>query len=108
VKADNGGAGYIKYTFNDALSIEDPVAKRQSEAAERTARIRAEAECRRRGTPTIGMTLAQARATCWGEPYNVNRTEGAGGTNDQLVFNQGYVYVTNGIVTSIQTSGSYR
>jgi hypothetical protein len=109
VKADNGGAGYIKYTFNDALSIEDPVAKRKNEEAERAERQRADAECKRRGQPRTGMSLAQVRATCWGEPNHVNRTEGITAIHDQLVHNNDrYIYMTNGIVTSIQSSGTLR
>jgi hypothetical protein len=66
------------------------------------------AECKRRGEPRIGMTYKQVEATCWGKPKDVNRTQTAGGTDDQLVYNEDhYVYLRNGIVTAVQ-SGSGR
>jgi hypothetical protein len=65
-------------------------------------------ECKRRGEPRIGMTYKQVEASCWGKPKDVNRTQTAGGTDDQLVYNEGhYVYLRNGIVTAVQ-SGSGR
>jgi hypothetical protein len=62
------------------------------------------AECKRRGEPRIGMTYKQVEETCWGKPKDVNRTQTASGTSDQLVYSDGhYVYLRNGIVTGIQS-----
>lgn len=107
VKADDGGAGYIKFDLGaDAFRAVDVIAELKEQEAERARRQRADAECRRRGAPRIGMSLAQVRATCWGEPNHVNRTETAGAIRDQLVFGDDrYVYIVNGTVTSIQASG---
>ena len=67
----------------------------------------AAAECKRRGAPRIGMTYKQVEATCWGKPDHVNRSETSGATSDQYVYGDDrYVYLRNGIVTSIQTSGT--
>ena len=59
--------------------------------------------------PRIGMTAKQVEATCWGKPDHVNRTETAGVISDQYVYGDSrYVYLQNGIVTSIQASGTLR
>ena len=55
----------------------------------------------------IGMTSAQARRS-WGEPTKINVSTGSYGTNEQWVYDRGghraqYVYVQNGVVTSIQS-----
>lgn len=93
---DDGRAGYIMASALEAGATDiDPA--------------QAAAECKRRGNPRIGMTAAQVAATCWGKPENVNRTQVAGGIEDQYVYGDGqYVYLRNGIVTSIQTSGTIR
>jgi hypothetical protein len=57
----------------------------------------------------IGMTAKQVEATCWGKPEHVNRTQTAGVISDQYVYSNGrYVYLHNGIVTSIQATGTLR
>ena len=67
----------------------------------------AAAECKRKGAPRVGMTYKQVEATCWGKPDHVNRSETAGAISDQYVYDDGrYVYLRNGVVTSIQTSGT--
>jgi hypothetical protein len=69
----------------------------------------AAAECKRRGDPRIGMTSKQVTETCWGKPDQVNRTETALGITDQYVYEgRGYVYLRNGVVTSVQTTGTLR
>jgi hypothetical protein len=99
VKLDTGEEEFIDSLYSGGFLSEDPV----------VAKARADAECKRRGQPHVGMSLAQVRATCWGEPNHVNRTEGAGGVHDQLVYGSDrYVYMTNGIVTSIQSSARLR
>lgn len=67
------------------------------------------ADCKRRGNPRIGMTAKQVEASCWGKPEHVNRRQTAHATSDQYVYGDGrYVYLRNGIVTSIQMSGTLR
>jgi hypothetical protein len=67
------------------------------------------ADCKRTGSPQIGMTKEQVRATCWGKPQHVNRTETASSIDDQYVYSGGrYVYLRNGVVESIQRSGRLR
>lgn len=51
------------------------------------------------------MTRAQVYASCWGKPEKTNITATASGRHEQLVYGGGqYVYLTDGVVTSIQTS----
>jgi hypothetical protein len=91
---DDGRAGYVMCSelMAEATDI-DPVA--------------AAAECKRKGAPRVGMTYKQVEATCWGKPDHVNRSETAGAISDQYVYGDDrYVYLRNGIVTSIQTSGT--
>ena len=94
VTLDDGRTGYIEtsHLMTSGTDI-DPV--------------KAAAECKRRGDPRIGMTAKQVEATCWGKPDHVNRTQTAGVISDQYVnSNDRYVYLSNGIVTSIQASGT--
>jgi hypothetical protein len=70
---------------------------------------KAEAECVRRGKPRIGMSAKQVRATCWGEPDRVDRRETARGVTERYVYDKSrFVLLHNGIVTSVQISGTLR
>lgn len=93
---DDGRAGYVMCSELMAQATDtDPVV--------------AAADCKRRGDPRVGMTAKQVEATCWGKPDHVNRSETAGAINDQYVYGDSrYVYLRNGVVTSIQTSGTLR
>lgn len=93
--AVDGAKAYMKHS--DWLSLDTDHA-RKAEAA-------AKADCDRRGGVSIGMTSKQVLASCWGKPQRVNRTITAGMDHEQWVYpGYNYVYVRNGIVTSIQTS----
>lgn len=57
--------------------------------------------------PYIGMPKEELEKSLWGTPKKVNTTTTAGGTTEQWIYdrpynNKAYVYVTNGIVTTIQ------
>lgn len=55
--------------------------------------------------PNIGMTASEVEASSWGKPKKKNITEYAWGTKEQWVYSgYRYVYLENGIVTSIQRS----
>jgi hypothetical protein len=66
------------------------------------------AECKRHGNPRIGMTAKQVLATCWGKPDHVDRRETARGVTERYIYDNGRVIFHNGIVTSVQTSGTVR
>lgn len=105
VTTSDGRTGFIDTMQRYSVS-EDP---KVTEA--RIAKKKADdtAECNRRGAPRIGMTVAQATATCWGKPDHVNRTSVASGTHDQFVYgSRAYLYFDNGVLTSIQESGRLR
>jgi hypothetical protein len=70
---------------------------------------RAAAECKRRGNPRVGMTRNQVEATCWGKPDRVDRRETARGVTERYVYGKSrFVLLHNGIVTSVQISGTLR
>lgn len=53
---------------------------------------------------SVGMTAVRVLSSCWGKPVRVNTTTTARGTHEQWVYGGGYLYLTDGVVTSIQTS----
>lgn len=67
------------------------------------ARQRAEA-CRTRYAPAIGMTEAKVVASCWGAADHAAESVTAQGKKAVWSYPEGYVYLTNGIVTKIITS----
>jgi hypothetical protein len=108
-----GSRNYYALRFDDGASGYHevmPFSLRQSTSFSAIDPAVAAAECRRRGSPRIGMTVDQVFATCWGRPTSVNRTETAGIVSDQFVYSgrDAYVYVANGVVTAIQSSGRLR
>lgn len=53
--------------------------------------------------PSIGMTTDEIEESNWGKPSHINRTTTANGTSEQWVYpNNKYIYLENGVVTSIQ------
>lgn len=52
--------------------------------------------------PKIGMTEYEVYSSAWGYPKKKNTTTTANGTREQWVYDYGYIYFTNGIVTAIQ------
>lgn len=82
--------------------------QREKIAALRAANERREADqkalCARVGGARIGQTAEGVRKSCWGKPARINTTVTAGGTHEQWVYGTGYVYLTNGLVTAVQTT----
>ncbi len=69
------------------------------------AKMAEKAECDRKGGIRTGMTRAQLYASCWGRPGKINTTITGSRRHEQLVYGgQNYVYLEDGVVTSIQTS----
>ena len=67
------------------------------------------ADCIRRGEPRVGMSRQRLEATCWGKPDRVDRRETARGVTERYVYGRSrHVLLHNGIVTSVQTSGTLR
>jgi Ni/Co efflux regulator RcnB len=59
--------------------------------------------CARVGGVKIGLTAEGVQASCWGKPQRINETVTASHRHAQWVYGGGqYVYLTDGVVTSIQ------
>lgn len=55
--------------------------------------------------PAIGMTTDEVLSSKWGKPNKKNVTTTASGTSEQWIYDYyGYVYLDNGVVTTIQTN----
>jgi hypothetical protein len=52
----------------------------------------------------IGMTADQVRKSSWGRPKSINETITSAGRREQWVYGNSYLYLENGVLTSIQTS----
>jgi hypothetical protein len=64
------------------------------------------AECKKKGAPKLGMNAAQVKATCWGPPQYVNTKIRKSGKYEQYVYGDNkFVYLRNGIVTSVSVKG---
>lgn len=51
---------------------------------------------------SVGMSQQDALDSAWGQPRKVNRTTTARHTREQWVYDGGYLYFTDGVLTSIQ------
>ena len=51
----------------------------------------------------IGMTAEQVRLS-WGKPKKINTTTYSGGEREQWVYGDEYLYVSNGVLKSMQTT----
>jgi hypothetical protein len=66
----------------------------------------AAAECNKKGDPKLGMNAKQVAATCWGPPAYVNTKIRITGKFEQYVYGDNkFVYLKDGIVTSISVKG---
>lgn len=53
--------------------------------------------------PIVGMTADEVRNSTWGNPSHINKTITVNGTSEQWVYGGNrYIYLDNGVVTSIQ------
>lgn len=77
--------------------------KEQKKQAAEQARIAAAEKARkRREGVTIGMSQQDVLDSSWGKPRDVNRTVSAYGVREQWVYDGGYLYFKDGILTTIQ------
>lgn len=77
--------------------------KRDVQAAWQAELKKARAEQDKRPAPQVGMTREQVRASSWGEPKSINRTETENGVVEQWVYPAyRFVYVENGKVTIVR------
>lgn len=77
--------------------------KEQKKQAAEQARVAAAEKARKkREGVTIGMTQQNVLDSSWGKPRDVNRTVSAYGVREQWVYDGGYLYFKDGILTTIQ------
>jgi hypothetical protein len=60
--------------------------------------------CDKLGSVRVGLNAEGVRKSCWGKPARINITQTASHTTEQWVYGSSYVYLTDGLVTAIQTS----
>jgi len=97
VRTDDGQTGYV--SLHQFESMDDEAAYK----AEQAKKAAAKADCDRRGGVRIGMTKAEALASCWGKPSKINTTTTATRTHEQWVYgSRSYLYFDNGILSTIQ------
>ena len=63
---------------------------------------KAEAKIKKSQGVAIGMTMDDAIASSWGKPRKINRTTYSKTVREQWVYDGGYLYFTDGTLTSIQ------
>lgn len=51
---------------------------------------------------SIGMSKQQVLESSWGKPKDINRTVTAYGTNEQWVYDGGYLYFDGDLLTTVQ------
>lgn len=71
--------------------------ERANAKAERLAKIE-----RKKAGVHIGMSQNEVVDSMWGRPRKINRTTRASGTHEQWVYDGGYLYFEDGILTAIQ------
>jgi hypothetical protein len=96
VKLEDGRTGYI--SAHEVVHVATQIDPMQTAT-----------ECKRRGEPRVGMTRQRLEATCWGKPDRVDRRETARGITERYIYGKTrFVLLHNGVVTSVQTSGTLR
>jgi hypothetical protein len=88
IVTDGGRSGFVSAVIlSNATTNIDPVRA---------------AECKKKGSPQLGMTAAQVKASCWGPPLFVNAKVRTTGKYERYVYGDGkFVQIRDGIVTSV-------
>lgn len=99
---------YMNWQYNESLNKEvsaikdlmQPVDGSQNTADDEI--IQQVLEDRQRENPKIGMTAEEVLESTWGEPKDINKTTYSWGVKEQWCYsNYRYIYLEDGIVTSI-------
>jgi hypothetical protein len=111
-KAKKYAEAYDLLEFCDGL-IEDGSKEKEAYVKYRAAKIKEmdsiklaaekadKAERKKRGV-NVGMTRQDAIDSSWGRPNKVNKTTTASTVREQWVYDGGYLYFENGVLTTIQ------
>ncbi len=108
----NGGTVYQGAPCIRSKELADKVNKaKENERNKQITRNQQESEYRKKISspePSIGMSMASAKNSSWGEPDEVNKTVTSRGESEQWVYRgtgfakTKYLYFTNGIMVSAQ------
>ena len=115
VQFPDGRVGYVKtgvsmgrcfpdlpiQCFSDKSPADNASEQARQAAAQKKAQAVAASKPKKEGV-AIGMTKEQVLSSNWGRPQSVNKTITANGTREQWVYNGGYLYFDNGVLTTIQ------
>ena len=82
----------------EAASASAQKAKEQALAADKKREL---AQWKKEGV-AIGMTAERVRLSMWGKPQKINTTTNQYGVREQWVYDGGYLYFQDGVLTSIQ------
>jgi hypothetical protein len=100
--------GMLRSNFPDDVASLEPLRQRlqakvdaRDAATVKKAAADEKARKRKQGV-SLGMTAEDALASSWGRPRNINRSTYSFGVHEQWVYDGGYLYFQNGILTSIQ------
>jgi hypothetical protein len=74
-------------------------AKREKATDAEAKRVRSE---KKREGVSVGMSEQDALDSSWGKPQKINRTTNAYGVSEQWVYDGGFLYFKDGVLTSIQ------
>lgn len=93
-------------TMTDAKAIALLNAAREAQSAQEAKAahilLTAQKQQRKREGVAIGMSPQDVLDSSWGRPNRINRTTTAGGEREQWVYDSGYLYFVNGVLTTIQ------
>ena len=70
--------------------------------AEQVAERKSELARKKKEGVRLGMSEQDALDSSWGKPMHINTTTNAIGTHAQWVYGNGYLYFTDGVLTSVQ------
>lgn len=88
-------------TIYSSLRYEEIIAEVDAEEAEENAEKKEKLE-QELSVPEVGMTAEEVESTGWGKPDKINKDTYEWGTKEQWVYDgRGYVYLEDGIVTSV-------
>ncbi len=77
-------------------------AEREADKIARAKRAKERAKQAKKEGVLLGMSEAEVVASSWGKPRKINTTTRATGVRAQWVYDGGYLYFENGVLTSIQ------
>lgn len=92
----------VIFTSREYYSSEESAIIAKQESEEETATYNEEKDTLKASNPKIGMTADEVKKCSWGYPDKINKDTYSWGVKEQWVYDDyGYVYLENGVVTSV-------